>query len=64
VKSWFGDHEAARRRRLDETRSERERSWTERDRNPVERSWDRTRETVSRHDGPRPRRPPRPLRME
>jgi osmotically-inducible protein OsmY len=46
VRSWFGDNEAARRRRLDETRSDRERSWTERDRNPVERTWDRTRDTV------------------
>jgi osmotically-inducible protein OsmY len=46
VRSWFGDHEAARRRRLDETRGERDRSWTDRDRHPVERTWDRTRETV------------------
>src|SRR5262245_55313240 len=46
VRSWFGDHEAARRRRLDEMRSERERSWSDRDRNPDERTWDRTRDTV------------------
>src|SRR5262245_9045604 len=46
VRSWFGDHEAARRRRLDETRGERDRSWTDRDRHPVERTWDRTHETV------------------
>lgn len=46
VRSWFGDDEAARRRRLDETRSDRDRSWTDRDRNPVERAWDRTRETA------------------
>jgi len=46
VRSWFGDHEAARRRRLDEMRGEGERSWTDRDRQPVERTWDRTRETV------------------
>src|SRR4030095_3101389 len=46
VRSWFGDDGAARRRRLDETRSDRDRSWTDRDRNPVERTWDRTRETV------------------
>ena len=53
VRSWFGDEEAARRRRLDETRSERDRSWSERDRswserdrNPVERTWDRSRDTV------------------
>jgi osmotically-inducible protein OsmY len=46
VRSWFGDDEAARRRRLDETRSDREHNWTDRDRNPVERTWDRSRETV------------------
>jgi BON domain len=46
VRSWFGDDEAARRRRLDEMRSDRDRSWTDRDRNPVERTWDRTRETA------------------
>ena len=46
VRSWFGDHDAARRRRLDEMRGEGERSWTDRDRQPVERTWDRTRETV------------------
>lgn len=46
VRSWFGDDEAARRRRVDEARSERDRSWTDRDRNPVERTWDRTRDTV------------------
>jgi osmotically-inducible protein OsmY len=46
VRSWFGDHEAARRRRLDESRSDRDRSWSERDRHPVERTWDRTRETA------------------
>ena len=46
VRSWFGDHEAARRRRLDETRSERERGWADHDRNPVERTWDRTRDAA------------------
>src|SRR4030095_1731546 len=46
VRSWFGDDGAARRRRLDEMRSDRDRSWTDRDRNPVERTWDRTRETA------------------
>ena len=46
VRSWFGDHEAARRRRLDETRSERERGWSDRERNPVEHTWDRSREAV------------------
>src|SRR5262245_65116724 len=34
VRSWFGDHEAARRRRLDETRDDRDRGWHDR-----ERSW-------------------------
>jgi len=46
VRSWFGDEEAARRRRLDETRGDRDRSWSDRDRHPVERTWDRTRDTV------------------
>jgi len=46
VRSWFGDHDAARRRRLDESRSERERSWSDRDRNRVERTWDRSRENI------------------
>jgi BON domain len=46
VRSWFGDHDAARRRRQDEMRGDRDRGWTERDRNPVERTWDRTRDTV------------------
>ena len=46
LRSWFGDHEAARRRRLDETRSERERGWSDRERNPVEHTWDRSREAV------------------
>jgi len=59
VRSWFGDDEAARRRRLDESRHDRERdrdrswnerdrerNWNERDRNPVERTWDRTREAA------------------
>jgi len=42
VRSWFGDDEAARRRRLDEIRNERERdhdrTWSERDRDR-DRSW-------------------------
>ena len=53
VRSWFGDDEAARRRRMDEMRNDREhnwtdrdRNWTDRDRNAAERAWDRTRETA------------------
>lgn len=46
VRSWFGDDEAARRRRLDEMKNDRDRSWTDRDRNAAERTWDRTRETA------------------
>jgi hypothetical protein len=59
VRSWFGDDEAARRRQLDDIRNDRdrdrdrswsdrdrERHWNERDRNPVERAWDRTRDTA------------------
>ena len=52
VRSWFGDDEAARRRRIDEMRDDRERGWNERDRwhdqdrNAAERAWDRTREAA------------------
>jgi osmotically-inducible protein OsmY len=53
VRSWFGDDDAARRRRMDEMRNDRERNWSDRDRNwndrdhnAAERAWDRTRETV------------------
>src|ERR1051325_11766179 len=46
VRAWFGDDEAARRRRLDEMRNDRDRSWTDRDRNAAERTWDRARETA------------------
>lgn len=48
VKSWFGDEEAARRRKLDEMRNDRERSWTDRDRNAPERAWDRDRNAAER----------------
>jgi osmotically-inducible protein OsmY len=62
VRSWFGDDEAARRRRADEMRQDRDRdrdrSWHERDRNAAERAWDRTTETARDvtdrdHDGRR-----------
>jgi osmotically-inducible protein OsmY len=46
VRSWFGDDEAARRRRLDETRDDRDRDWNDRGRNSAERSWDRSRDTM------------------
>jgi osmotically-inducible protein OsmY len=47
VRSWFGDDEAARRRRMDEARDERrDREWSDRTANSAERGWDRTRETV------------------
>ena len=42
VRSWFGDDEAARRRRLDETRDDRDHDWNDRGRNSAERAWDRT----------------------
>ena len=46
VRSWFGDDEAARRRRLDEyNERNREVDW-DRDRNAAERAWDRTKENV------------------
>ncbi len=47
VRSWFGDDEAARRRRMDEMRDERrDRDWNDRPGNPAERGWERTRESV------------------
>lgn len=56
VRSWFGDDEAARRRRIDEMRDDRgwkdrDRSadhdrWNDYDRNAAERAWDRTREAA------------------
>ena len=44
VRSWFGDDEAARRRRLDEAREDRDREWNDRGRQhtrsivPIQRS--------------------------
>ncbi len=47
VRSWFGDDEAARRRRMDEARDERpDRDWSERPRSSAERGWERTRDSV------------------
>ena len=49
VRSWFGDDEAAKRRRMDELRDEnRDRDWRDRSAGPIERGWDRTREMVDR----------------
>jgi osmotically-inducible protein OsmY len=45
VRSWFGDDEAARRRRMDEVRNDRyERDWSERAGQSTERTWDRVRQ--------------------
>ena len=47
VRSWFGDEEAARRRRMDELRDNRDdRDWGDRASSTAERAWDRTRETA------------------
>lgn len=47
VRSWFGDDEAARRRRLDEARGDRhDRDWSERAARSGERAWERTREAA------------------
>jgi osmotically-inducible protein OsmY len=47
VRSWLGDEEAARRRRIDELRDERlERDWRDRASTAGERGWERTRETA------------------
>jgi len=47
VRSWFGDDEAARRRRMDELHDDRdERDWRNRSSNATERTWDRTRDTM------------------
>ena len=47
VRSWLGDEEAARRRRMDEARDERQdRDWSERTARTGERAWERTRDTV------------------
>jgi len=56
VRSWFGDDDAARRRRMDELRDERDRG--ARPSHTVERSWDRARDTFRDttdrdHDGRR-----------
>jgi osmotically-inducible protein OsmY len=48
VRSWFGDDEAARRRRMDEAREGRyEGDWGDRAARAGEQAWERTRETVS-----------------
>jgi osmotically-inducible protein OsmY len=47
VRSWFGDDDAARRRRMDEVRDERhERDWSDRAARTGERAWQRTREAA------------------
>ena len=47
VRSWFGDEDAARRRRMDEVRHERQdRDWGDRMAGTGERAWERTRDTV------------------
>ena len=49
VRSWFGDEDAARRRRLDEARDDRydrDRDWSDRTRYGGERGWNRATETV------------------
>lgn len=47
VRSWFGDDDAARRRRMDEARDDRyDRDWSGRTANAAERTWDRARETA------------------
>jgi osmotically-inducible protein OsmY len=59
VRSWFGDEDAARRRRMDELRDERyDRDWNDRLARSSERGWERTREAVRDmtdrdHDGRR-----------
>jgi osmotically-inducible protein OsmY len=47
VRSWFGDDEAAGRRRMDDVRDERrDRDWGRRAGGSVERGWERTREAA------------------
>jgi osmotically-inducible protein OsmY len=47
VRSWFGDDEAARRRRMDEIRDEhRDRDWGRQTAASMERGWERTRDAV------------------
>jgi hypothetical protein len=59
VRSWFGDEEAARRRRMDELRHERQDAdWSDRMARSGERAWERTREAARDvmdrdHDGRR-----------
>src|SRR5688500_6028184 len=48
VRSWFGDDDAARRRRMDEARDSRyDGDWGDRAAHSGERAWERTRDTVS-----------------
>src|SRR5262245_7118476 len=55
VRSWFGDDEAASRRRTDEIRDERrDRDWGRRVAGTAERGWERTRE-AGRHASDRGR---------
>jgi len=59
VRSWFGDDDAAQRRRMDEMRNHRhDRDWADRGGRTAERTWDRARDTVREatdrdHDGRR-----------
>ncbi len=46
VRSWFGDDEAARRRRIDEQRERQEGDWSRRTAAPGERAWERSRDAV------------------
>lgn len=47
VRSWFGDDEAARRRRMDEARDDRyDRDWNDRAARAGERAWERTRQAA------------------
>jgi osmotically-inducible protein OsmY len=47
VRSWFGDDDAARRRRMDELREPRgDRDWSDRTENAAGRTWERARETA------------------
>jgi osmotically-inducible protein OsmY len=47
VRSWFGDDEAARRRRMDEMREHRyDRDWHDRPRHAAERAWEGARDTA------------------
>ena len=46
VRSWFGDDEATRRRRIDEQRERQEGDWGRRTAATGERAWERSRDTV------------------